>query len=293
MTHTTNKYILRIIYISLIANIVLTILKLFFGYLYASPSLISDGYNSLTDILISIGLIVTLKVATKEADFNHPYGHQKYEGVMFLFLGVIVAATGLLIGYDGISMLFTERSFIPSIETVIVASITLLIKVFVTTLNAWGTKKYQSPSLKGDTFNHMSDVLVSLLVLTSVILTNFSNLYIEHIVSIIIAVFIFRTAYKLIVEGLSFIVDEAPDVALYEQIKKEILKIKGVLTIDDLKMRKHVTQLYVDVEIGADENLTLKESHDISENVHQHIENEFPDVLHIMVHVNPVKRRKK
>lgn len=291
MKKSESKKILTVFYISLITNIILTLLKLGFGFMYNSNALVSDGYNSLTDILVSLGLILTMKIATKAPDFDHPYGHQKYEGVTFLLLGILIGFTGLFIGFDGLTTLITGNHNTPTFEAVIVASVVLVLKLIIAIINVKAAKKYNAPTLKADAVNHISDAVVTSLVLISVLLFNLMHIYIEHIVSIVIGLFVVKTSITLIKEGLSYLVDEVPSAEYFQEIKKEILAIPGVIQIDELKMRKHVNYIYIDTEIGVQENLSLKAAHDISENVHDHIENKFKDVLHIMIHVNPVKEK--
>ncbi|HLT00419.1 MAG TPA: cation diffusion facilitator family transporter [Acholeplasma sp.] len=285
--------VLRIVYISLVINIILAATKLIAGYIFKSATLVSDGFNSLSDIVISIGMVITLKVASKKADENHPYGHQKYEGIMYLFLGILVFGTGVFIGLDSLIQILQNTHQMPTNEALFVAIATLVVKIFLMLLNLYGLKKYNTPALKAETVNHMTDILVSFMVLISVFIATVFGFETEHYVAIIIALFIIFAGFKLVKEGISFIVDEAPDDATYNEIKNEIQGVKGVISIDMLKMRKHVNYLYVDAEIGVDELLSLKSAHQISEDVHDHIESKFPIVLHIMIHVNPVKSEVK
>ncbi|MBN3490279.1 cation transporter [Acholeplasma equirhinis] len=287
--HLKNQ-VIRIVYMSLFVNVLLTASKLTFGYLYKSASMVSDGFNSMSDIIISIGMIITLKVASKAADMNHPYGHQKYEGIMYLLLGVIVFATGGFIGFESLIQIINNTHQLPTSEVVVFAFISVVVKLGLAGLNLYGLKKYKTPALKAETVNHMTDILVSSLVLVSVLLATTFNLESEHYVAIVIAGFILFAGFKLIKEGISFIVDEAPDKDTYTEIRNEIKSISGVISIDMLKMRKHVNYLYIDAEIGVDDRLSLKSAHQISEDVHDHIEEKYPFVLHIMIHVNPVKK---
>ena len=91
----------------------------------------------------------------------------------------------------------------------------------------------------------------------------------------------------MIKEAISFLVDQAPSLEEIKEIESTILAIEGVLTVDDLKVRKHMVERYVDVEIGVKGHMSLEKAHHIAEKVHHTIEDEFPDVIHCMVHVNP------
>lgn len=287
------KQIRLIVTISLSINIILTVIKLTFGYLGGAHALVSDGFNSLSDIMISLVMLVTLRIANKKPDFNHPYGHEKFEGITYLLLGLVVSLTAVFIIYDGIQGLISyfsgAISRIPDQMTMYVAGIAMILKLGVSYLNYKGAKKYHSVSLKADFLNHLTDLLSIGLALLAIILAQFSLVFIDYIAGIIIGFIVTFSAIKLLKDGLSYLVDQAPSKDDYDQIYHEIKQVDGVVRIDDLKIRQHVLNLYVDVEIAVNRNLSLKTAHQIAENVHEHIENVFDNVLHIMVHVNPDK----
>ncbi len=287
------RSIQRIVTISLSINIILTVLKLTFGYLGGAHSLVSDGYNSLSDIAISIVMLFTVKIANKKPDFTHPYGHEKFEGITYLLLGLVVSLTALYIIYEGISglVLYFNGAMIrtPDRLTLYIAATALILKLMITILNYRGSIKYQSVSLKADFLNHLTDLLSISLVLLAIIFAQFSLIYIDYIASILIGMIISLSAIKLVKDGLAFLVDQAPNEQIYNEIKEQIESIGGVIRIDDLKIRQHVIKLYIDCEIAVDRNLSLTDAHEIAEMVHDHIENTFENVLHIMVHVNPDK----
>lgn len=285
------KTIRRIVVVSLLANILLTILKLTFGYIGKSHALVSDGFNSFSDILVSIVMLFALKVSQKKPDFDHPYGHEKFEGIITLFLSLVVAGTAIYIMFEGVVGLTNYLSgnvlTNPDLVTIYVAVLSLIIKVLVTIMNYIGYKKFRSVGLKADYMNHLTDILSIFLVLLAVVLARFQLVYIDYIAGIVIGIIIFITAFRLLRDALSYLVDQAPDKEIYDAIYNEIQSVSGVIRIDDLKIRKHVIKLYVDCEITVDGKLSLKNAHEIAEKVHDHIEHQFQDVLHIMVHVNP------
>lgn len=289
-----NKNTIRnVVIFSLIGNIILTTIKLTFGLIGKSSSLVSDGFNSLSDIFVSILILIVLKVSNKTPDKNHPYGHEKYEGVMYLFLSFIILVTGGLLLYTGVSNLykyFNDNKLVikPEGYTMIVAFLALIIKFLLFAITNITAEKYNSSSLKGDTKNHLYDMLSTAISLISIILAQFGLVYFEPIATIIISIFILHSGFIMIKEAISFLVDEAPKKETVKAIHQTILNCPGVIKIDDLKSRKHMNHIYVDVEISVDRNLSLLEAHKIAEDVHLEVEKKF-DALHCMVHVNPHK----
>lgn len=291
-----NNILRRVVLISLMGNIVLTLIKLIFGYIGQSQSLLSDGINSFVDIFISLMLLLVIRVTSKKPDENHPYGHEKFEGILYLFLSLFIISVAVVLGYNSIINLIRTLNNPSLIEqplgfTAIIAFIALVIKIGLYILNFKTAQKYHSVALYADSKNHLFDIFSTTISLISIIFALMGFIYFESIASILISLFIFYSGLKMILESISFLVDEAPDKEVIKAIKISIMKIDGVLTIDDLKIRKHMSQLYVDVEISVDPNLSLQAAHKISEDVHAHIEETY-DVIHCMVHVNPFKRKK-
>lgn len=289
-----NKTVRKILIVSLILNIVLAIIKLIGGYLGNTTSLVSDGYNSLTDVFISLVLFFTIMISTKKPDKDHPYGHEKFEGIFNLLLGLVLFATAAFIFYEGISNLVNydgHHEYVgPSRFTIYIAGISIFVKLFIYNINVWGYKKHKQVSLKAESYNHLGDIFATTTSLVGIIFASFNYIYIDYIASLIIGLFIFKNAITVIKESISFLVDEAPSKEEMKVIKEVIKNVNGVLAVDDLKARRHVSKIYVDVEISVKRDLTLMQAHEIAEEVHLTVEHKFPDVIHCMVHYNPIKK---
>lgn len=286
-----KKEVKRIVILSLVINIILTIIKLIGGYAGNTTSLVSDGYNSLADILISLLLIITLTISGKKPDKDHPYGHEKYEGVISFVLGFFLLLTASFIIFEGITNLVSYDSnseyIKPANYTLVIAGISIILKAFIYSINIIGYKKYDQVCLKAESYNHLSDIFATAASIIGIILAIRGYIYIDYIASIIIGLMIIKNGVEVIKESISYLVDEAPKKEYMNQIKNTILEVDGVLSIEVLKARKHVNKVYVDVEIIVDNKLSLVEAHDIAENVHHTIESNYPDVIHCMVHFSP------
>lgn len=292
--HQHRQQILKAIRIGLTINILLTIIKLSAGYFFNSKAIFSDGLNSFSDVFISVMLLFVLKVSTKKPDHDHPYGHEKYEGLAYFFIGIIFSAIAVFIFIESIVLILGfnqtgSQSNAPHILTVVVASIALIIKSFLYLYYRKVSKLYDTPTLKADAQNHLIDIFATSISLIGVVLAQFNLVIFDYIASIVIGLLILRLGVQTLFESVSYLVDQAPSDEELKEIKDVIKHTKGVLTIDDIKVRKHMTQKYVDVEIGVISTLSLEEAHAIAESVHHDVEKEFPEVLHCMVHVNPHK----
>lgn len=287
-----NQNIKKIITASLLLNIILTLIKTTFGYIGGSASLFSDGINSLSDVALSLAMLFVMKKANQKADYDHPYGHEKYEGFLNVVLGLVIMMTACLIMFEGLSSLYDF--FIHHIEsekplsiTIYVALVSIMIKLMLAWMNVKASKKYQSAILKTDSKNHLADVLATLASLAGIVFALNGFLYVEAIASILIGILIFISAFKVLLEAKTYLVDESPDQRVVEDIRSFVCSIEGVKSVDDLKVRKHMMRLYVDIEIGVDYSLTFLKAHAIAERVHLACEKEFKEIIHCMVHANP------
>ena len=109
----------------------------------------------------------------------------------------------------------------------------------------------------------------------------------DAVASVVICLFILKASVSILRDAISKLIDRACDPKVEEAIAEEILAVPDVLGLDDLRTRMFGPKIYVDVEISADENLQLKDSHAIAQNVHDTLEEKFPSIKHCMVHVNP------
>ncbi|MDY0276551.1 MAG: cation diffusion facilitator family transporter [Acholeplasma sp.] len=287
-----KKEIKRILNIALIINIVLVLIKLSFGYLGNTISLVSDGYNSLSDVFISVMLLITIKITSKKPDNDHPYGHEKYEGIVSFVLGIILFLTAVYITYEGINGLINigiGDIDSPKIYTIYVAIISIVLKTVIFILYMQGYKKYNQASFKAEAYNHIGDIFATLASLIGIILTRIGLVYFDYIAALLIGIIIFKNAFVVIKESVSFLVDEAPDNEVMKSVYQTIKNVKGVINIDDLRARKHMNRIYVDVEISVDQSLSLVEAHAIAERVHHLVEKTHKEVIHCMVHFNPSK----
>jgi len=282
----------KAILIGIIFNIILTCMKLIFGYIGEVQVLITDGYNSLTDVMLSVLVFFMIRIATKKPDEDHPYGHQKFEGVAYFAIGMIFLFSAFLLIVDIISKYIDFKQgdvdlIYPSNLTLIITIVALLIKLFLAIYYKVLYKKSKHPTLKAESKNHALDIFSTGLAIIGIILFKLGFQIFDYITALIVAILILKLAIETIKEAITFLVDQAPNQETINQMNAYILSLPGVLSVDELKIRRHVTQLYVDVEIGVEALLTLKEAHAIAEKVHIGIEKQFPKVIHCMVHVNP------
>ena len=290
MKNNDLKEGMKVSVISIIGNVFLFIFKFIAGIIGKSNAMISDSIHSLSDVLSTIVVMIGLKLASKKEDVSHPYGHERIECVASFILAIFLFITGLGIGWMGIKTIFFENY--SEIKTpTLIALIAAIISIITKEAMYWYTrsvaKKIKSDALMADAWHHRSDALSSIGSLIGIGGAMMGYAILDSVASLVICIFIAKAAYDIFMDAVDKMVDHACDDSTEEAIRQCALQTQGVLGIDLLRTRVFGNKIYVDMEICADGNGTLTESHAIAEQVHDRIETQFPKVKHIMVHVNP------
>lgn len=280
----------RVTIVSILGNLLLSAFKLLAGLLAHSGAMISDAVHSASDVFSSIIVIIGVKVSSRESDKEHPYGHERFECVAAIILSVVLFITGLFIGIQAAKNIFGGNYVsltIPGVLALIAAIISILTKEAM----YWYTKiiaqKIDSSALMADAWHHRSDALSSVGALIGIAGARLGFPILDPIASGIICIFIVKAAIDIFQDAISKMVDRSCDASTEEAIRKCALAQEGVMQVDFLQTRVFGNRIYVDIEISADGNMSLYDSHHIAETVHDAIESTFTKVKHIMVHVNP------
>ena len=275
--------------VTIIINAVLSIFKLFAGIFGASMALISDAIHSASDVFSTIFVLIGVKLSAK-ADKKHPFGHERFECVAAIILAVVLFATGAGIGYTGIENIWTkayETIEIPGLIALIAAATSIVVKEFMFWYTIIAAKKVNSSALKADAWHHRSDALSSIGSLVGVVGAMCGVKILEPIACLVICVMILIAAIQIFIDAIKKMTDEACDEKTEKEIREFIENCDGVERLDDLMTRLFGNRIYVIAEIACKADLSLAEAHAIAENVHTGIEENFPLVKHITVHVNP------
>lgn len=279
---------IKISIISIIVNVILSIFKLIAGIIGKSSAMISDSIHSISDVISTIIVIIGINISNKQSDDSHQYGHERFEAVAALILSIILLFTGIFIGYDAIIKIISNNDLeIPTTIALVAAMISIIVKETMYWATRKVAKKMNSSALMADAWHHRSDALSSIGSLIGIAFSILGFPILDKITSLIICIFILKVGYDILKDSIYKLVDKSCDDETVYQMKELILKTEGVLELDLIRTRLFGNKIYVDIEIGADKNLTLENSHKIASNIHDLIEETFKNVKHCMVHVNP------
>lgn len=282
----------RVSLFTIIGNVVLSVIKLLAGIIAHSSAMISDAVHSASDVFSTFVVIIGIKLASKKPDKEHPYGHERMECVAAIVLAMVLFITGLGIGLEAVKNIIHGNYGdlqVPGVLALIAAIVSIVSKEAMYWYTRHYAKKIDSSALMADAWHHRSDAFSSIGALIGIGASRLGYPVMDSIASLVIFVFIVKAAFDIFKDAIDKMVDHSCDEEIEKQIYECVMKNENVLGIDLMQTRVFGNKIYVDVEIQADASYTLQKAHDIAEAVHDDIEESFPKVKHIMVHVNPAK----
>ncbi len=281
----------RVLMHSFITNIILALIKIVSGLLGASGALIADGVHSLSDTVTDVFAIIGHKLSRKPADYEHPFGHGKIEYITCIVIGFVVMIMGFSIIYGAIF----EKPVIPNVLTAIIGVIVILVKLFLAQYILKKGKKYDSNILMASGRESFSDVISSVVVLISILLSQLGRInnlfiYADTLAMFIIGILILRIAYNIFKENFSGLLGEQVMNDDYiKQIEKIIYLAEDIKGIDSLIVLKYGSTYQVNLEVGMDENIVLKDAHAVLDRIEDSLKKFDSRIGHIIIHVNPYK----
>lgn len=279
-------------FVSVAGNAVLSGFKLFAGVTGNSGAMISDAVHSFSDVITTVIAWIGVKASKKEADAAHPYGHERMECIASLFLGVILLATGLGVGKVGLEHILSgsyETLAIPSAIALVAAIVSIVSKEAMYWYTRYYAKLINSSAFLADAWHHRSDAFSSVGSLIGIGGAMLGFPVMDSVASVIICLFIVKASYDILKDGVTKLLDTSCGEGYDQQMEDYIAGQDGVVCVDSLRSRMFGNKVYIDLEIQVDGETSLRDAHKVAEHVHDEVEQAFPDVKHIMIHLNPAR----
>jgi len=286
-----QKVVKKLSNVGIFGNVLLAAFKLVAGIVGNSGAMVSDAIHSMSDVFATLIAYIGVRMSQRQEDEEHPYGHERLECVAALMLGLILAGTGLGIGYSGLRKLLFDREAIeiPTLLPLIAAVISIIVKESMFWYTMYYAKRLDSAAFKADAWHHRSDALSSIGSFLGIGLAKLGWTIMDPIASLIICIFIFKVAYDISRDAVSKMLDTSCDNVYEQKIRDFVEEQPGVKKIDLLRTRQFGNKIYIDLEIAVQRDISLIDAHAIAESVHDRVEQSFPNVKHVMIHVNPAE----
>lgn len=281
------------IWISLISNLFLTVIKIIVGFLVGSQVLMADGIHNAGDVIATIAALSATVIAKKPRDFDHPYGHGKAEVIGSALVAIIMVGAALFIAYHAVLSFFHPAAE-ASVIALIAAAISLVWKQLLYKYCIRLGKETNSKSLMATAYDHLADVYASIAAVVGIgagLIGDKFDIgllsYGDPIAGIVVAYFILKLAYDMGREAIDILMDKmvSPEkLTMYESL---VFSVPEVKRIDRIRAREHGHYFIIDVRVGVPAELNIQEGHDVSKKIKATIMDQHKDVEEVLIHLNP------
>lgn len=296
MENTTREQRVQgIINTGLVANIFLAIIKVSLGILGHSRALLADGVNSTSDIVYYIVVKIFTKLAGKPADKEHPFGHHQMESIAAVVVGAFVVTTGIGLFWDSINTFWeifsgkhTNGAPI-EIYTLFVALFTIILKIFLFIYSKAIGKKTENAAVMALAYDHRNDIFSSGGAAIGITLGWMGFVWADPLAGAVVALIILRTGIYILRESSDELMDTVPGETLNKKVRSVVSNISGVKTIEELSAHRFGPYFVINITIGIDGNLSVKQGDSIATEVEKKIDKAISPVRKVYVHYHPAK----
>ncbi|MCX7107943.1 MAG: cation diffusion facilitator family transporter [Methylococcales bacterium] len=283
-----SKLKARASYVGAAINVFQTVIKISFGILGQSAALIADGIHSLSDLLSDLLVIIAVKLGSREADYEHPYGHRRFETIATVILGVSLVVIGGGITWSVMNrMAHPEHLPVPNLIGMGIAALSIFINEGLYQYTKRIARKTRSKLLLANAWHQRSDAISSIVVLFGIGAVILGYPLADAIAAIVVALMVAKIGLNLVLESVKELVDTSLPPKLVAEIRKAIMSIDGVEGIHLLRTRQMGEDALIDAHIIVDPRITVSEGHSIGDTVRDELISRFDDIMDVLVHVDP------
>ncbi|MDY7594870.1 cation diffusion facilitator family transporter [Streptococcus suis] len=271
--------------VSITAYIALSGIKLAAGSMFHSDALTADAFNNISDIIGNIAVLVGLRMAQKPADTDHKFGHWKMEDLASLITSFIMFVVGFQVLYSTLIKIMSNQTVEIDLTGAIVGIFSALVMVGVYLYNKSLAKKVHSKALEATAKDNLSDAVTSIGTSIAIIAAALNFPIVDKIVAVIITFFILKTAYEIFMESF-FTLSDGFDEELLHKYEEDILKLPKIVAVKSQRGRTYGSNIYLDIVLEMNPDLSVYESHEITEQVEQLLTLKH-GVFDVDIHVEP------
>ncbi|MGA2613208.1 MAG: cation diffusion facilitator family transporter [Spirochaetia bacterium] len=276
------------VWMGIVGNAVLFGGKILVGFSFNSIALISDSFNSLTDIVASAIVFVSIRSSYKGPDAGHPFGHKRAQPLAGLVVAIFTGIVGFEIIAQSVTRMFTGEKILKGILPIVVLACVLVIKLGMHLYARITAARTGSTALMASATDHRNDVLISAAVIVGVGASNLGFPIFDPIAAILVGLWIIWAGFGIGRSNIKYLMGEAPPEALVESIKARARAVPGVLGLHDVSAHWVGTTVEVALHVDVDRRLSVEEAHDISERVQREIEG-VDEISRAFIQINPLE----
>ncbi|MBI3398565.1 MAG: cation transporter [Deltaproteobacteria bacterium] len=287
------KEVRKVLWVTFILNLFVAGVKIVYGSIAGINSIQADGFHSLFDGASNVIGLVGMWLAAKPPDESHHYGHKKFETMATVGIATLLFLACIEILQKAVQNLLNPKPLIIANLSFAVVIITMGINLFVIVYEYKRGKNLKSDFLVADAKHTVSDFMASVIVLSSLAGMRLGYPYLDSIASILIAGMIAYVGYHIIKEASDVLADASPlltgDVAKIEAIA---MAVEGVQECHSMRVRGRADAIHVDCHLLVLPEMSIADAHEIASQVEKKIKHEMPQVVDVVVHLEPYEIKK-
>jgi len=268
------------------ANLMLSVVKFIGGVAGNSTALIADALHSLSDLLTDTIVLATHKIGQIPADSNHPYGHGRAETIGATIVGGVIILAGIWIGYDVWQVIASGSQLVPTWLAVCAATFSIIVNEGIFHYTRVVGQRVNSPAIIANAWHHRSDAISSVAALIGIIGAQFGYPIMDPLAGGVVAIMILKVGYDILADGIRDLMDTGLSEGQTQEFQKIIDGIPEVIKFHDLRTRTLGGEIFMDVHILVDTDLTVTEGHAAAERVRRSLIMAFDRVQDVLVHVD-------
>lgn len=276
--------------IGIVGNGLLAVAKVVAGIAAHSAAVISDGVDSVLDVVGSVATVLAARVMRRPPDIDHPYGHDRAEAIATKSLSFLIFFAGLQLAIRAVESLLSQDALnIPSLLAFVATGASIVGKLALAIYKFGEGKRLNSPVLIADARNMRADILISIAVLVGISLAVILGMpWIDTVTALAVSVYILGVAFRLFMQSNSELMEGHSDTSTYQQIFDAVEQVAGAEHPHRTRIRQIGPAMIIDLDIEVDGELPLREAHEIAHRTERQIRASIPNVYDVLVHVEPI-----
>jgi len=270
-------------------NVVLFAAKIVVGYTFNSIAIISDSFNSLTDIVASTIVLVSVRTSYRAPDADHPFGHHRAQPLAGLIVAILTGIVGFEIITQSVGRVFSREEIKPGLLPLVLLAVVMVVKLAMYIVARTISKQANSTALRASAVDHRNDVLVSAAVIIGVGAANLGYRIFDPLAAIAVGAWIIWAGFRIGRDNIKFLMGGAPPPELVQRIKGIANATEGVLGVNDVFAHYVGTSVEIELHIDVDGRIITHEAHAIGKKVQRAIE-DIDEISRAFIHIDPLDR---
>lgn len=279
--------------LSIAVNFALILLKTFVALRTGSLGLLAEVFHSLLDLVASVFAYFGIRKASSPPDYDHPYGHQRFENLSSLAQVILIVITSFLVGYEALQRILHPHAVQETQLGIIVILISMAAAYYTSRKLDSVARKEKSAALESDAFHFTTDVWAGIAVLVGLILVQLGFPLGDPLAAIAVAFVMLFGSFNLGKKSVLVLTDASPDQAILDRIGLTLAADKRITSFHKLRGREAGSKVFIDVHVRLTPNTTLVKGHAVCHEVKKRIMRELPMIEDVSIHLEPEPPKSK